>query len=302
MTTTEEETKKKVILVTGGNAGIGYALCKQLVLEHDCVVYLGARNVERGTKAVQDIQDLANRTGAPEKAQNIHFLLIDVSDDASVQAAAATLKAQLGSSSSSSSSLYGLVNNAGVGLKTGSGCENELLATNLYGPKRVTEAFVTMIEQRIVNVSSGAASIYLRDQSSEVKHFFTNPATTWENLVAAVEEKKTLGGGGMGAYGLSKAALNLLTIQQGLLYPHLVCSSISPGFIATQLTAGWGAKLTPEQGTVSIRKCLFSSDIISGYYYGSDGLRSPLTMTRDPGTPEYKGEDETTIDRSKYNK
>merc|ERR1711865_992745 len=101
----------------------------------------------------------------------------------------------MGGSSSLSSSLYGLVNNAGVGLKTGSGCENELLATNLYGPKRVTEAFVTMIEQRIVNVSSGAASMYLRDQSSEVKHFFTNPATTWEELVTEVDKKKTLGGG-----------------------------------------------------------------------------------------------------------
>ena len=31
-------------------------------------------------------------------------------------------------------------------------------------------------------------------------------------------------------------------------------------------------------------KCLFEP-VTSGYYYGSDGLRSPLTMTRDPGVP-----------------
>lgn len=298
MTAEEETTKKKVILVTGGNTGIGYALCKQLVLEDNCTVYLGARNADRGTKAVRDIQDLAQQSCVSEKAKNIHFLLIDVSDDASVQEAAATLKAQLGGSGS----LYGLVNNAGIGLKTGSGCENELLATNFYGPKRVTDAFISMIDQRIVNVSSGAASMYLRDQSPDVKNFFTDTGTTWEALAAEVERRKTLGGGGLGVYGLSKAGLNLLTIQQSLLYPNLMCCSISPGFINTQLTAGWGAKLTPEQGTVSIRKCLFSSDVVSGYYYGSDGLRSPLTMTRDPGTPEYEGEDESTIDRSKYNK
>ena len=36
----------------------------------------------------------------------------------------------------------------------------------------------------------------------------------------------------------------------------------------------------------------FNTEVISGYYYGSDGLRSPFTMTRDPGTPEYQGEDD----------
>ena len=39
-----------------------------------------------------------------------------------------------------------------------------------------------------------------------------------------------------------------------------------------------------EQGCVSALKCLFEP-VTSGYYYGSDGLRSPLTMTRDPGAP-----------------
>lgn len=71
-------------------------------------------------------------------------------------------------------------------------------------------------------------------------------------------------------------------------------------FIQTKLTDGWGARLTPEQGCVSYMRCLFD-DVVSGYYYGSDGLRSPLTMSRDPGTPEYGGEPETEIDGAKYN-
>ena len=32
----------------------------------------------------------------------------------------------------------------------------------------------------------------------------------------------------------------------------------------------------------------------------SDGLRSPMTVSRDPGTPEYAGEDDP--DPAKYNK
>ena len=102
----------------------------------------------------------------------------------------------------------------------------------------------------------------------------------------------------MGGYGLSKAGLTAYTIQQAKQYPNLLCTSLSPGFIQTNMTAGFGARLTPEQGTVSLMKCLFE-DVVSGYYYGSDGLRSPLTVTRDPGTPEYGGEDDP--DASRYN-
>ena len=65
------------------------------------------------------------------------------------------------------------------------------------------------------------------------------------------------------------------------------------------MTHGYGAKLTPEQGTVSYLRCLFG-EVTSGHYYGSDGLRSPLTVTRDPGTPEYEGEENP--DAAKYNK
>eukprot|EP01052_Picozoa_sp_SAG31_P054500 SAG31_NODE_14542_length_800_cov_1.253923_2_plen_89_part_00 len=81
-------------------------------------------------------------------------------------------------------------------------------------------------------------------------------------------------------------------------YPNLLCTSLSPGFIQTNMTEGFGARLSPEQGTVSLMRCLFG-DVISGYYYGSDGLRSPLTVTRDPGTPEYQGEPDP--DASVYN-
>ena len=102
-----------------------------------------------------------------------------------------------------------------------------------------------------------------------------------------------------GGYGLSKAALTALTLVHAKANPNLVITSLSPGFIATNMTAGYGAKLTPEQGCVSSLKCLFG-DVKSGYYYGSDGLRSPMTCTRDPGTPEYQGEDNP--DASKYNK
>ena len=119
----------KAILVTGGNGGIGFALCKQLVSkgEHgSCKVFLGARSAERGQAAVDDI-----KSQVPDS--DIELLVMDVSDDKSVKAAADKMK---------DVQLYALVNNAGIGLQTaGSGGADALLATNFYGPKRVTDAF-----------------------------------------------------------------------------------------------------------------------------------------------------------------
>lgn len=44
---------------TGANTGIGLALTKQLVSEHNCHVYLGSRDAERGAKAVEDVKKTA---------------------------------------------------------------------------------------------------------------------------------------------------------------------------------------------------------------------------------------------------
>lgn len=145
-------------------------------------------------------------------------------------------------------------------------------------------------EGRIVNVSSGGASAWLKGQDAPTKALFSNVDLTFDELEAAVTAQVAVGNIGWGnGYGLSKAALSAFTLVQAKMYPNLKVVSLSPGFIDTPMTKGYGARLSPEQGCVSSLKCLFG-DVTSGFYYGSDGLRSPLTMTRDPGTPEYQGE------------
>jgi len=279
----------KSIFVTGGNAGIGLALCEQLAIDHKVTkVYMGVRNETRGAAGLKSITD-----AHPEVAGQIEVVQIDVANDGSVAAAAATLKAK-------GVTLYALVNNAGVGLQTGPGQTDALLNTNFYGPKRVSEAFLDLIDPvagRIINVSSGAASMWLRNQGAEWKELFTSAATSFEQLEAAVGQAGP--SAPMGGYGLSKAALTAYTVQEAAAKPNLLITSLSPGFIDTAMTAGFGARLTPAQGTVSLIRCLFG-EVVSGCYYGSDGLRSPMTVTRDPGTPEYGGE--ANPDAKKYNK
>ena len=45
-----------------------------------------------------------------------------------------------------------------------------------------------------------------------------------------------------------------------------------------------------DGGTLAIKKCLFDMpQEESGWYYGSDGVRSPLHFMRNPGEPAYDG-------------
>ena len=208
----------KHILVTGANSGIGKALCELLIKDHNCYVYLGCRNVSKGDAAVKSILE-----EVPDKAGNIEVLQIDVSDDASCVAAANFLKAK-------KVTLFALVNNAGVGLAHGDiGGVQTILNTNYLGPKRVTDAMIGLIdskEGRIVNTSSGAASMWLRGQDLETKALFSNPNLTFEELDAAVQEHVAKKNFRMGGYGLSKAALCALTLIQAKACPNLLVTSL----------------------------------------------------------------------------
>ncbi len=81
-----------ITLITGGNKGLGREAARRLLaLGH--TVYIGARDPGRGQAAADEL-------GA-------HFLPLDVTDDAAVEAAAAALTAREGR-------LDVLVNNAGI--------------------------------------------------------------------------------------------------------------------------------------------------------------------------------------------
>jgi NAD(P)-dependent dehydrogenase (short-subunit alcohol dehydrogenase family) len=67
--------------ITGGNKGLGYEAARRLIAEgHQ--VYLGARETERGQRAADQLA--------------VHFLQLDVTEDARVAAAADELARQAG--------------------------------------------------------------------------------------------------------------------------------------------------------------------------------------------------------------
>jgi len=274
----------KNVFVTGASSGIGMALAWLLAAEHDCYVFMGCRNVAKGTAAKESLEK-----DHPQCAGRLEVVEIEVGSDESVQSAAKVVEGKL-----SGKKLYAIVNNAGTGL--GHGVTNEaLMNTNLHGVKRVTDGFLGLLLSeggRIVNLGSGSGPTFvkqsLKEDSTDYK-MMTSGQPDWEWINNFAKRYIETAENEFSYYGLSKACLHKYTEAFGRDHPKLVVSACSPGYILTAMTKGYGATKTPEEGCVSIIHCLFQELPGNGYYFGSDAKRSPLHYMRNPGEPEFTG-------------
>lgn len=205
----------KIVLVTGAAKGIGHEVVRQLAAK-GLHVYLSARNPKAGEAAAREIAQGGGK---------VTFLAMDVSDDASVQAAAKQF-------AQSESHLDVLVNNAGIVtdgdaniLEPSLDRLRETMETNTFGPLRVTHAFHALLakskEPRIVNVSSGAGQL-------------TDGADGWAPC-----------------YCISKTALNGVTSQLATALPKFAVNSVCPGWVRTDM-GGASAPRSVEQGADTI--------------------------------------------------
>lgn len=203
----------RTALVTGGNRGIGFEVCRQLA-KRGLRVVLAARDRGRGEAAASELRS---------QGLEVCACVLDVSADDAVGAAARTL-------ADAGVHVDVLVNNAGVYL------DGELLtlsfktlrasfATNFFGALWCCQAFVPAMTQagygRVVNVSSGYGA-----------------------LSDGLE--------GPPAYSLSKAALNALTVKLARAVPDGVkVNSVDPGWVRTRM-GGKNATDSVEQGADTI--------------------------------------------------
>src|SRR5580658_3636974 len=123
----------KNVVVTGANKGIGFEVAKQMA-EGGYFVYLGCRNEQNGLDAIDNLRKL--------NITNVGLLQLDVSDWASVKAAASELASKI-------DALDILINNAGVAggqPQNISACEMSLLKevfnTNYFGAIQTTQAML----------------------------------------------------------------------------------------------------------------------------------------------------------------
>lgn len=222
--------KNKIALVTGANKGIGFETARNLG-QKGYRVYLGARDKTRGEAAVKNLQN--------EKL-DVHFLQLDVTSDASVRAAAAKLTSDEGV-------LDILINNAGVYLMGKDGPASttavetliETYEVNVFGPMRVTQAFVPLLKKSenasIVMVSSALGSITL----------LADPNGTMSTFEAI-------------AYNSSKSALNgiMVGFATDLRASGIKVNSVNPGYNSTELNGNQGT-YPPSHGAAIVVKAAY---------------------------------------------
>jgi NAD(P)-dependent dehydrogenase (short-subunit alcohol dehydrogenase family) len=229
-------------LITGANKGLGFETARQLIAAGH-TVYVGSRDPARGRQAAAQLGDRAR------------FVQLDITDDASVEAAVKAIEADGG--------LDVLVNNAGIEART---ADNGVIGaadltadmtrhqfeTNVFGLVRVIHAFLPLLRKSaapvIVNVSSGLGSL------------------------AAMTDSANLGYGYPGAeYPASKAAVDMLTVQYAKALPAIRVNAVDPGYTRTDLNGNTGTQTTQQGASAIVRMAQIASDGPTGGFFDANG-------------------------------
>ncbi|MEV7629773.1 SDR family NAD(P)-dependent oxidoreductase [Actinoplanes sp. NPDC089786] len=225
-----------ITLITGANKGLGYESARRLTAEGH-TVYLGARDLEKG-------QSAAAQLGARP-------VQIDVTDDASIQAAMAEIDEREGR-------LDVLVNNAGIWDNLDGA--DELTATmafdqfdtNATGVVRTTQAALALLRRSdnpvVVNVSSGLGSFAM----------VTDPASHQFGVHSIV-------------YSATKAAVDMLTVRYAQAVPDIKFNAVDPGFLATDLHGNSSAQDPAIGAEVVARMAIIDRDGPTGTFQCQDG-------------------------------
>jgi NAD(P)-dependent dehydrogenase (short-subunit alcohol dehydrogenase family) len=260
---------EKVCLITGATSGIGEVTARVLA-EMGATVVVAARNRRKAERTVAEIRERAGH-------DRVDYLLADFASQVEIRRLAADFREQY-------ERLDVLVNNAGaVSLlrqETEEGIEITF-AVNHLGYFLLTNLLLDVLKEsspaRIINVSSAAHhSARLDFDNLQLQH----------------------GYGGMKAYGLSKLANILFTIElaRRLEGSGVTANSVHPGWVATNIGANnipWVGGLlkgiinltadSPEKGAKTNIYLAASAEAegISGKYFVNCKAARPSAAARD---------------------
>jgi len=228
----------KIVLVTGGNRGIGLEICRQLD-EQGFTVILGSRDIEKGKEA------------AGPFSENVIVKQLDVTNEESIRNLFKFMKTDFGK-------LDVLINNAGIGeiqYVTKNGVlarAKNFMETNLYGVRQMTKIIIPILRKAgIVAQRNGAGNISLASVKQVMETNFYGPWRMIQvfipllmksedgriiNMSSGMGELKSLSGDYPG-YSLSKSSLNALTIMLSneLKGKRIKVNAMCPGWVKTDM-------------------------------------------------------------------
>jgi NAD(P)-dependent dehydrogenase (short-subunit alcohol dehydrogenase family) len=241
----------RTAVVTGGSRGIGFAISAALA-EAGINVVLGARtpgDVERAAAGLDGRHEGVRVIGVP----------CDVQQQGDCEALIERAAAEFGR-------LDILINNAGIAgsiaLQQPGGADidvvREVFETNLVGVIAVTEAMLPLLRRspagRIVNMSSSAGSV---SRWTDPEHFLSQRQ-------------------GAVAYPVSKAALNMLTVQYSkeLRQAGILVNAADPDACDTDLTKPLGVTLTrtaADGAKIAVKLATLGPDGPTGGVFDDEG-------------------------------
>ncbi|KAM7396110.1 hypothetical protein PAMP_019179 [Pampus punctatissimus] len=257
------------ILVTGTNRGIGLELVKQLAEKtgEDTHIYACCREPE-GSSA-KTLKDLT-----AQYAGKITIIKLDISDEASISAAAQDVSKQIGAGG-----LNLLINNAAINKPatpaplsaTGKKDMMEVYETNVVGPFLLTKMFVQLLQ-------TAAERGSLENDKDDGMSCRRSAVINISTVISSIEKcPETFHVAQMYPYRTSKAALNMLTRCQAEEFKihNILVTSIHPGWVRTEM-GGEGAPLSTQDsvlGMLSVMSSLRSKD--SGMFVDWEGKSIP---------------------------
>jgi NAD(P)-dependent dehydrogenase (short-subunit alcohol dehydrogenase family) len=219
-----------VAVVTGGNRGIGFEICRQLAARGARVV-LTARERTAGEAA-------AKKLAGSERT--VWFHPLDVAEGASIETLHDFLKDTYGH-------VDVLINNAGIiakgeapALKVDLATVRQTLETNALGPLHLAQTLVPLLKRggspRIVNMSSGMGALAGNE-------------------------------GGHAAYRMSKTLLNAVTaILAAELAGAVAVNSVCPGWVRTDMGGSNATRDVAEGADTAVWLALDAPAALTGKF------------------------------------
>ncbi|KAI9072830.1 hypothetical protein K1719_045198 [Acacia pycnantha] len=254
----EGEKEIRYAVVTGGNKGIGYGVCKKLATRGVKVV-LTARDEKRGLEA---LENLKQEIGVSDF---VVFHQLDVTDPTSIASLTHFITTNFGK-------LDILVNNAAVSggnisdpdafiKRNGADIDwdkigfqtyemaQQCVQTNFYGTQRTMEALLPLLHlsssPTILNVSSRAGLL-------------KNIQNEWAR--------------GVLTYVVSKVAVNAYTRLLATKFPNDHINCVCPGFVKTDMTNNVGTLSVDEAAETLANIALLTDGATSGLFFSKDGV------------------------------
>lgn len=236
-----------VALVTGAGRGLGRETARRLALS-DFTVLLGCRDQDRGRQTARSLA----AAGAP-----VTPVVLDVTAATSLTAVAEAVEREHGR-------LDVLVNNSGMideqtALTVTVAQLRRAFEVNVLGAAAALHAMVPLLRRssapRVVNVSSTTASLTLTASGADI------PGDADRRL----------------AYSVSKAALNMMTVQYAAAFArdpgtaHIKINAAAPGYTATDMNAFRGTRTVQEGARIIVDLATLADDGPTGRFFDDQG-------------------------------